>query len=78
MIIELDLNGEFGHDVNGKNNSDRVICDGIRLVCEPNPDFQNEITESLKEKLFVIILTTILELKYHQIDLQKITPQSNL
>lgn len=50
MIIELYLNGEFAHDVNGKNNSDRVICDGIKLVCESNPDFQNEITESLKDQ----------------------------
>lgn len=23
--------------------------DGIRLICEPNPDFQNEITDSLND-----------------------------
>lgn len=50
MIIELYLQGNYDHTVNGKNNTDGVICDGIRLVCEPNPDFQNEITESLKEQ----------------------------
>lgn len=45
MTIELYLKGEFSYDVNGKNNSD-----GIRLVCEPDSDFQNEITESLKDQ----------------------------
>lgn len=50
MIIELYLQGVFDHTVNGKNNTDGITCDGIRLVCEPNFDFQNEITESLKNQ----------------------------
>lgn len=50
MIIELYLQGNFEYNVNGKNNTDGVACDGIRLVCEPNLDFQNEITESLKSQ----------------------------
>lgn len=47
IIIELYLNGEFDHTMNGKNNTDRKICDGIRLICEPNPDYRTEITQSL-------------------------------
>jgi AAA15 family ATPase/GTPase len=50
MIIELYLDGDFDHTMNGKNNTSGVLCDGIRLVCEPNPDFQNEITESMREQ----------------------------
>ncbi len=50
MIIELYLQGNFEYNVNGKNNTDGVACDGIRLVCEPNLDFQNEITESLRSQ----------------------------
>ena len=50
MIVELYLQGIFDHNVNGKNNTDGVTGDGIRLVCEPNPDFQNEITESLENQ----------------------------
>ena len=50
MIIELYLLGNYDHTVNGKNNTDGITCDGIRLVCEPNPDFQNEITESLQDQ----------------------------
>lgn len=49
MTIELYLDGDFGHTMNGKNNTDGMTCDGIRLVCTPNPDFQSEITDSLNE-----------------------------
>lgn len=45
--IELYLAGEFDHTMNGKNNVDRRICDGIRLVCEPNQDYVSEITDAL-------------------------------
>jgi len=47
LIIELYLSGEFDHSMNGKNNTDGVICDGIRMVCAPNPDYRNEIKEAL-------------------------------
>lgn len=48
LAVELYLNGSFDHTMNGKNNSDGITCDGIRLVCEPNCDFLSEITESLQ------------------------------
>ena len=48
MIVELYLNGEFDHTMNGKNNSECITCDGIRLICEPNFDFRHEITESMQ------------------------------
>ena len=35
--------------MNGKNNTDNVTCDSIRLVCAPNPDYQTEIADSMKE-----------------------------
>lgn len=44
MRIELYLTGEFDFTMNGKNNLDCVVCDGIRLVCKPNDDYRNEIT----------------------------------
>jgi hypothetical protein len=49
MRIELYLSGVFDHTMNGRNNSKGVVCDGIRLVCAPNQDFQTAITESLQE-----------------------------
>lgn len=48
LTVEMYLDGDFDHTMNGKNNSLRKICDGIRLVCEPNIDFLSEITESLE------------------------------
>ncbi|MDL2215952.1 AAA family ATPase [Ruminococcaceae bacterium OttesenSCG-928-N02] len=50
IIVELYLNGDFDHTMNGKNNTDRLVCDGIRLVCAPNADYQTEIAESLREQ----------------------------
>ncbi len=48
IIIELYLNGDFDHTMNGRNNLDSVVCDGIRMICAPNPDYQTEIVESMK------------------------------
>ena len=48
LKIELYLSGCSDPTVNGKNNTDGAICDGIRLVCKPNMDYQTEITESLQ------------------------------
>ena len=47
LRIELYLSGEFDHPMNGKNNLDGIKCDGIRLICEPNPDYRSEIGEAL-------------------------------
>lgn len=47
LTIELYLSGEFDHTMNGKNNSDGVVCDGIRLICAPNPDYRTEIVDAL-------------------------------
>lgn len=47
LIIELYLSGSFDHTMNGKNNTDGIKCDGIRLVCAPNPDYRTEILDAL-------------------------------
>jgi predicted ATP-dependent endonuclease of OLD family len=46
--VELYLEGVFDHEMNGKNNTDGIMADGIRLVCKPNEDYQNAIMESMK------------------------------
>lgn len=51
MTIELYLDGVFDHTMNGRNNTKGTICDGIRLVCAPNHDYQTAITESLQEPI---------------------------
>ena len=48
LRIELYLQlSQPNHLMNGKNNTDDLRCDGIRLVCEPNPDYRNEIASAL-------------------------------
>ena len=48
LRIELYLSGDnFDFTMCGKNNTDGTECDGIRLVCEPNPDYRAEITAVL-------------------------------
>ena len=46
--IELFLNGDFGFEMEGKNNSDAVTAFGIRMICAPNPEYENEIIDSIK------------------------------
>lgn len=50
IIVELYLNGEFDHSMNGKNNTDRRVCDGIRLICQANEDYITEINSSLSSQ----------------------------
>ena len=47
LRIELYLSGVSDHTMNGKNNTEGIKADGIRLVCAPNPDYRTEITETL-------------------------------
>ena len=49
MWIELYLNEQNNEELNGKNNSDGVVCDGLRLTIKPTENLQKEIVEFLKE-----------------------------
>lgn len=48
MFLELYLNEQNNEDLNGKNNSDDILCDGLRFICEPIIDLDREINEILK------------------------------
>lgn len=49
LVIELYLNDQNNPDVNGKINTDDTICDGIKLICEPNDDLSKEIKDILQQ-----------------------------
>lgn len=49
MWVELYLNEQNNEELNGKNNSDNVTCDGLRLTIAPTEALQKEIVEFLKE-----------------------------
>lgn len=50
LSIEVYLNEQNNPDLNGKINSDEVVCDGLRLICEPNDDLSKEIKDILKQE----------------------------
>lgn len=51
LKVELYLSGEnFDFTMCGKNNTDKKDCNGIRLVCEPNPDYRTEIANVLSSE----------------------------
>jgi len=47
LLIEVYLNEQHNPDLNGNNNSDNKICDGLKLECTPNDELSKEIKEIL-------------------------------
>ncbi|MBK9283049.1 MAG: AAA family ATPase [Sphingobacteriaceae bacterium] len=47
LFIEVYLNEQNNADLNGNFNSERKMCDGLRLECSPNDDLSKEIKEIL-------------------------------
>ena len=50
LSIELYLNEQNNPDLNGKNNSDDVECDGLKMECIPNDELGKEIKEILEQE----------------------------
>lgn len=52
VCIELYLNDTGEPDLNGNNNSEKIICDGLYLKIFPNDEYSREICEILKKDNF--------------------------
>lgn len=52
IYIELYLNDTGDPDLNGNNNIEKIMCDGLYLKISPNDDFSKEIYEILEKKDF--------------------------
>ncbi len=50
LFIEVYLNEQNDPDLNGKNNSEALVCDGLQLICEPIDALSNEIKDILGQK----------------------------
>lgn len=50
LVVEVYLNEQNNPDLNGKNNTDSLGCDGLRMVCEPIEDFSRDIKDILLQK----------------------------
>lgn len=49
LSVELYLNEQNNIDLNGKNNSDDIECDGLKMECVPNDELGQEIKEILEQ-----------------------------
>lgn len=49
LFVEVYLCEQSNPDFNGKNNSDCLVCDGLRLVCEPIDALSKDITDILNQ-----------------------------
>ncbi len=47
LYVEVYLSDQNNPDLNGKNNSKEILCDGLTLLCEPDLDFSKNIKEIL-------------------------------
>lgn len=50
LFVEIYLSEQGNAELNGKNNSKSIVCDGFRLDCEPIDDYSKEIGEVLKDE----------------------------
>lgn len=49
LIIEVYFNEQNNFELSGKNNSDEVVCDGLKLEIFPNDDFSKDIKSILAQ-----------------------------
>ena len=49
MSVEVFLNEQNNPDLNGRNNSDGALCDGLALICSPMDDYSAEIMTILED-----------------------------
>ena len=50
LFVEIYLSEQGNPELNGKNNSKSIVCDGFRLDCEPIEEYSKEISEVLKDE----------------------------
>lgn len=48
--IEIFLSEQNNPDVNGRNNSEKKDCDGLKLVIKPNDDYSKQISEIINDE----------------------------
>jgi putative ATP-dependent endonuclease of the OLD family len=49
LFVELYFNEQNDFELNGRNNSDGIVCDGLKLEFVPNDDLSREIKEILAQ-----------------------------
>lgn len=72
LKVELFLSKQSNEVTEGRNNSDKKECDGIRLICKPNDDYSEYIKNILDDpnclfpfEFYSIKFTTFSDIPYH-------------
>ncbi|QXV63995.1 AAA family ATPase [Mucilaginibacter sp. 21P] len=50
LIVDVYLTEQENYELNGKVNLREVSCDGMRMVCKPDPDYGQEILSVLRQE----------------------------
>jgi len=50
LLIEVYFNEQQNIELSGKNNSDEVVCDGLKLEIIPNDDFSRDVISILTQR----------------------------
>lgn len=69
MVIELFVSEE-NEETDGKNNSDQIITNGLKLMCYPNDDYSIDIAKILKQD------NCIFPFEYYSIEFKTFADQS--
>lgn len=72
LRVELYLNEQNNEITNGRNNLDKKLQDGLRLVCKPNEEYSKSISDVLKKpqclfpfEYYTISFTTFNDVPYN-------------
>lgn len=69
LEIELFLSEE-NEETDGKNNSEKIDANGLKLVCKPNDDFSSDIAKILKQE------NCVFPFEYYTIEFKTFADQS--
>ena len=69
LEIELFLS-EQNEETDGKNNSEKIDANGLKLVCKPNDDFSSDITKILRQE------NCVFPFEYYAIEFKTFADQS--
>jgi putative ATP-dependent endonuclease of OLD family len=69
LEIELFLS-EQNEETDGKNNSEKIDANGLKLVCKPNDDFSSDIAKILKQE------NCVFPFEYYAIEFKTFADQS--
>ncbi len=70
LLVEIYLDDQNNPDLSGKNNSEGIICDGLKLEIIPNDEFSKEVKVILQQN------ETVFPFEYYSIKFSTFSGES--